>query len=214
MFLKRLTRQSPWKYLHKLKYNVSIVDKWKYCSQIQDKVNEDTYNNKPTSQYELLYTSEFYNMIYLGKVTTIIYGGICVIMSPFLLLFPFDSEFIELFNYLSVRGVLSMTVLSIGVLLPRWFALITNDHVIRMYYCKRTKMIRFQTVSTFMRTIEYETNIENTKQLNKEQAFGANNIVCKNSGKQFYIDTNYLDDDIREMMGFYETSEDYDKIDE
>ena len=141
-------------------------------------------------------------MVYLGKSTTLVYGGICLIAAPFILLYPFETEFVSFFKYMPVRLSLSCTVVAIGLLLPRWFALATNDHVINMYFCKRTQIVQFETVSTFLKTIKYETNIGNIQQIDKGNAFGCNNIVCKESQKQFYVDTAYLDDDILQLMGF------------
>lgn len=87
--------------------------------------------------------------------------------------------------------------------MPRWFALITNDHVIKMYYDKKTQNVELQTLSTFLKIIKYQTNISNLQQIGKDsdKVYG-NNIKCIKSGQQFFIDTAYLDDDILEYMGF------------
>ena len=150
-------------------------------------------------------------MIYLGKATTMLYGAFCLTLSPFVAMYPFQTEFLYFFKYLSVRCTLSFGLISVGLLVPRWFTLITNDHVTKMYFSKKTKDVQLQTVSTFLRTINYQTNINNLQQIkDRKTAFGANNIICKETGRQFYIETTYLDDDILQYLGFIG----YDNIDE
>lgn len=174
-------------------------------------INGEKDHHRILSRFDLLYTSEMHNIVYLGKATTLIYGGLCLISAPFILLYPFETEFVSFFSSLPVRFALSSAVVGIGLLLPRWFALATNDHVINMYYCKKTKAVQLETVTTFCRTIKYETNIDNLQQIDKGNAFGCNNIICKDTQRQFYVDTAYLDDDVLELMGFINEEQPKDK---
>ena len=162
------------------------------------------------NKFELLYQSENLNMIYLGKASTLVYGGICLLISPFVLFYPFQN--VAFTQYWIVRGTLSLSLIGIGLLVPRWFALITNDHVLKMYYDKKTQTVELHTLSSFLKIIKYRTNIKNLQQItDQNKAFGANNIICKESDKQFFIDTVYLDDDILQYMGFMGDIPDYDK---
>ena len=113
-----------------------------------------------------------------------------------------ETEFVQFFQYLPVRCALSFTVFGIGLFLPRSFALITNDHVLKMHYCRTTEMVQLETVSTFMRTHVFEMKISDLRPTEESERFGANNIICKNTGKQFFIDPAYLDDDVLEHLGF------------
>ena len=170
-------------------------------------------NNK---EYELLYTAENRNYIWSGQITTCIHGAICLIAAPLILFYPFDlSEGFEWIaqSYL-FRGTLSTISVAVGVLVPRYFDLITRDHVLKMYFCKKTNNVKFETNSTFARTYIYETNIKNIQQIDKNIAFGPNNIICKESNKQFFIDPAYLDDDMLQMMGFLDDSYNDDDIEQ
>lgn len=63
-------------------------------------------------------------------------------------------------------------------------------------------MVRLETVSTFLRTNIFETEMSNLRPTEEGERFGVNNIICKDSGKQFFVDPAYLDDDVLESLGF------------
>ena len=63
-------------------------------------------------------------------------------------------------------------------------------------------MMRFETASTFLRTNVFETEISNIRLTEEGERFGVNNIICKDTGKQFFVDPAYLDDDVLESLGF------------
>ena len=182
---------------------IIISGKWekfqknKQITQIKQDEDKDDNENK----FELIYESENSNIVYLGKSGTILYGTICLCISPFVLIFPFEN--VAFTHYWIGRGILSLSLISIGLIMPRWFALITNDHVIKMYYDKKTQNVELQTLSTFLKIIKYQTKISNLQQIPKDsdKVYG-NNIKCIKSQRQFFIDTAYLDDDILEYMGF------------
>merc|ERR1719474_82628 len=150
-------------------------------SNPKERAMDHERDSSSAPQMELEYTSELYNYVFLGKASTMVFGGICMSISPFLLLYPFETEFVEFFEYLPVRCALSLTVFGIGFLLPRSFALITNDHVLRMFYCRKTRKMRLETVSTFMRTQVFEMKMSDLRLVEQSERFGANNIICKST---------------------------------